>query len=158
MVIRRGLSVLGFSGQRFSGFVGYTYKGDAGFSVAPSFKATYRLADLTSQDRFLFTLKAAITQQLTKTWSFALTPALKYYVYTDGTAAGKQNIYPSVLGELDYSLSADVTLGGSVEYDRQWSNRTGNDFTNWLFLASVTFGHTYDLLPKKQTGALRRME
>lgn len=142
---------LAFQADDFSGFIAYSYGNlrTDGYSIQPSFKTTYRLADIASQDRFLFTLKAVLTKALTKELSFALTPSLKYYVFTDGIAAGKQNIWPSLLGELNYSLSRDVSLGGSVEYDRRWSNRAGSDFTNWIFLASVTFGHTYDLLPRK---------
>ena len=66
--------------------------------------------------------------------------------------------YPSALIELDYSLNKDVTLGASIEFDRQWSNRATSNFTNVIFLVSATFGHRYDLLPKEQTVALRRMQ
>ena len=148
-----------FQANDFAGFVAYTYVDKvAGLTVVPTFTTTYRLADDVSQDRVVFNLKATIIQQLTDKWSLMLLPILKYYAYTDGTNAGKRNLYPSALVELDYSLNNDVTLGGSIEYDRQWSNFAASNFTNVTFLVSVTFGHRYDLLPKEQTAAVRRIQ
>jgi hypothetical protein len=76
---------------------------------------------------------------------------LRYYTYLDGAAEGKRNARPNVLSELNYAVTDEVTLTGSMEYDRRWSNRMGLDYTNWLFLAAVTFGTTYDLLPKSRS-------
>jgi len=137
-----------FQANDFSGYIGYTYENKAaGFSVVPSFMTTYRLADVAAQDRFLFTLKAAITQALSKSLSITVTPTLRYYDFTDGTAAGKRNTLPSIVGAITYKLNKDVSLSGSIEYDRRWSNRAGNNYEDLVFLASVNFAHAYDFHP-----------
>jgi long-subunit fatty acid transport protein len=55
-----------------------------------------------------------------------------------------------VVAELDYAINKDITLAGSIEYDRQWSNFAANNYTNVTVLAAITFGHKYDLPPKKK--------
>jgi hypothetical protein len=148
-----------YQANDFAGFVAYRYVDTAaGLTVVPTLTTTYRLADDVSQDRFVLNLKATIIQLLANKWSLMFLPVLKYYAYTDGTNAGTRSIRPSALVELDYGLNNDVTLGASIEYDRQWSNRATSNFTNVIFLVSATFGHRYDLLPREQTVAVRRMQ
>ncbi|WP_140978003.1 hypothetical protein [Bradyrhizobium guangdongense] len=138
-----------FQADDFSGYVGYTYQNKpAGLKISPSVSAAYRFSDLATQERLLVTMKAEIRQALADKLTLIVTPSFKYYSFTSGTAAGKRNVLPSIVGALSYSINDDVSVGASVEYDRRWSNRIGSDFDNVIFLASVTFGHTYDLFPK----------
>ncbi len=140
-----------YQANDFAGFVGYTYEDKkAGFSFAPVLTAAYRAADDVSQDRFSLKLKADITQKLPDNWKVTVTPGLRYYGFTDGTNAGAWTLLSFLVAELDYNINDDVALGWSVEFDRQRSNVAANNFTNVIFLASISFGHTYDLPPKKK--------
>jgi hypothetical protein len=134
-----------FRADDFAGYVSYMYQNSTGLTVTPSFTTTYRRADDINQDRWLFILKSPFNQKVSDKISISLTPALRYFVFTDGTAAGKRNVIPSVVAAVNYKLTNDVGLTGSVEYDRRWSNRVGNDYTNVIFLASVNFAHDYSL-------------
>ena len=134
-----------FRADDFAGYVGYTYQ-YKDLTVVPSFTTFYRLADDITQNRWLFLLKAQATLDLSKQLSISFTPAARYYVFTDGISQGKQNFFPSAVAAITYKLNGDVSLVGSLEYDRRWSNRAGNDFTDVIFLASVNFGHNYPLL------------
>ena len=133
-----------FQANDFSAFMGYQYRNGAGLVVQPSFMTSYRVADLVSQDRFLFTLKTDFLQSLTKDLSLILTPKLKYFVFTSGTAAGKRETLPSISGGLTYNINADLSVTTSVEYDRRWSNRAGNDYKDLILLVSLDFGHIYN--------------
>jgi len=150
---------LSYRANDLAGFVAYKYLDSAaGLTVVPTFTTTYRTADDVSRDRFVFNLKATIIQQLTQKWSLMFLPIVKYYVYTDGTNAGRRDLFPSALIELDYSLNNDVTLGASIEFDRRLSNFAAGNFSNVIFLVSATFGHRYELLPREQAVAVRRMQ
>jgi hypothetical protein len=134
-----------YQANDFSGYVGYGYDNGAGLTIKPSFLTTYRSADVSSAERFSYTLKADIQQNLTKNVLVFFTPKLKYLAYTAGISSGKRNTDPSILGGLTYNISDDLSLTASVEYDRQWSNVAGNNFANTIFLLSADFGHTYEL-------------
>lgn len=114
-----------FRADDFAAYVGYTYQNKTGLTIVPSFTSAYRLADDINQDRWLFTFKSAFAQVLSDKIKIVVTPALRYFVFTDGIAAGKRNVIPSLIGAINYKLTDDYGLTGSVEYDRRWSNRTG---------------------------------
>lgn len=135
-----------FRADDLAGYVSYKYQNTTGLTVVPTFTTAYRRADDINQDRWLFTLKSAFKQVVSDKISILITPGVRYFVFTDGTAAGKRNVIPSIVGAINYKLTDDVGLTGSVEYDRRWSNRPGLDFTNVIFLASVNFAHSYKLL------------
>lgn len=145
-----------FQANDFSVFAGYAY-GDVyrdGYSIEPSAKLTYRLADVMNQTQVILNVKSVFTWALDadRKWLFALTPSLRYYSYVDGLVEGKRNTRPNLLSELTYRIDDNVSLTGSMTYDRRWSNRIGLDYTNWLFLASVNFGKRYNL-PSTSLGA-----
>jgi len=132
-----------FQANDFSAFAGYKYISPFGTSIAPSVMVTYRDADLASADRALFTIKAALSQGLTKDLTFFLTPRLRYYYFTAGATAGRRDTRPSVVSGLAYQLSSDVGITGSVEYDQRWSSTAGRNFTNTVFSLSLDFSHQY---------------
>ncbi len=132
-----------FQVNDFSAFAGYKFVGPAGLTISPSVMVTYREADLASAERVLYTLKAAITQDLTKDLTLFLTPRLRYYEFTNGTASGRRDTRPSVVTGLTYQFNPDVGVTGSVEYDQRWSNTAGRNFTNTVFLVSLDFSHLY---------------
>lgn len=132
-----------FQANDFSAFAGYKYVGPSGLTISPSVMVTYREADLASAERVLFTLKAAITQSLTKDLTFFLTPRLRYYDFTNGASSGRRDTRPSVISGVTYQLNPDVGVTGSVEYDQRWSNTAGRNFTNTVFLVSLDFSHQY---------------
>jgi hypothetical protein len=133
-----------FQADDFSGFVGYAHKNAAGFTFAPSAMTTYRAADLASAERVVVTVKAEMQQDLTKSLSAFLTPKIRYYGYTAGTASGRRDTYPSLLGGLTYAADKDWGVTASVEYDQRWSNVLSANFTNTIFLLSLDFTHTYN--------------
>jgi hypothetical protein len=133
-----------FQSDDLTGFVGYGYSNSTGLTVKPSFAAAYRFADVSSQERFLFTLKAAVTQQLTKEWSVFLTPRLRYYAFTESTSAGRRDIRSGAVGGITYNITADLSTTGSIEYDTRSSNTPGKYFNDTVFLASLDYGHTFD--------------
>jgi hypothetical protein len=134
-----------FQANDFASFVGYTYDNNAGLTIQPSAMATYRVTDLPAQDRFLLTLKADVTRTFMEKLSFTLTPTLRYYAFDNGTSAGRRDFFPSLVGAVSYKINDDLSVGGSVEYDRRSSNVAAANYENWIFLASVTYGHTFSL-------------
>jgi hypothetical protein len=132
-----------FQADDFTAYAGYKYSNDTGLTVKPSISAAYRLSDQASAQRFLATLKAELQQSLTKELSLFLTPKLRYYAFTDGISVGRRDTRPSILGGFTYSINDDVSVTTSAEYDRRWSNVTGKDFQNFVFLVSLDYGHTF---------------
>jgi hypothetical protein len=132
-----------FQSDDFTGFVGYTYSSGP-FSAVPSFSITYRYADLTSQERFLYTLKAVISQNLTKDLTLSLTPRLRYYDYTAGTSVGRRDTRGGAILGLTYSIIPHLSTTGSVEYDTRTSNTAGKSFNDTIFLISLDYAQVFD--------------
>jgi len=89
-----------------SGFMGYQYSAGGGLVVQPSFMTTYRFADLVSQDRFLFTLKAdvgAIADEGPQSSADSQIEVLRFY---ERTGAGRRETLPSISGGLTTILLA----------------------------------------------------
>jgi hypothetical protein len=131
-----------FQANDVSAFGGYSYS-NGPLSIGPSLMLTYREADLASAERILLTAKVAVSYRLTQSLLFFVTPRLRYYDFTSGANSGRRDTRPSIIGGLTYQFNPDLGLTGSIEYDRRWSNVTGNNFTNTVFLVSLDFSHLY---------------
>ena len=131
-----------FQANDFSAFGGYSYKSGP-LSLGPSLMVTYREADLAAAERILLTAKLAITYKLTQSLLLFVTPRLRYYNFTSGVTSGRRDTRPSIIGGLTYQINPDLGLTGSIEYDQRWSNVTGNNFNNTVFLVSLDFTHLY---------------
>ena len=135
---------LQFQANDFNGYIGYSYQ-TKGLQVQPLLTVGYRLADLASQDRVLYTLKADITKDLTEDqkWQLVLTPRVRYYSFSQSTNAGRQDTRWDILAGVTYNITKDLSTTASVQYDTRYSNMSAHNFNNTTFALSLDYSHTY---------------
>jgi hypothetical protein len=129
-----------FVGNDFTAFAQYKFVAGS-LTVKPTVSAGYRIADLSSQDRGLFSGKVDVEYTLTKMWAAVGTGRLRYYVFTEGTNDGRRDLLATGSAGLKYNISDDVTLTATVGFERRFSNVAIREYTNFTALSSLDFSY-----------------